>query len=107
MTLTIPIAMSKLYELLKENAPVRSSAGPKGKPGTNMYSPYPGNLMNNGIYQPYLKGPEMGTITLSGTGGKVGYLPYTNGKGIHKGWVDKSVNDFVNFLCSTYGGKRY
>ena len=103
MRLTIEIAMSNLLITLKENAPVRSTPGPKGKPGTNMYSPYPGNLKNNGIYAGY-KAADKGTAVLSGVDGKVGYLPFTEKR---SGWQQKSVEQFVNWLCSTYGGKRF
>jgi len=115
MTLTIEIAMENLKNILKEKAPVRRAyekngrvynGGPVGKPGTNMYSPYPGNLKNNGIYPGY-RTPDKGTIVLSGVDGKVGYLPYTNAKGKHQGWIESGVQSFVNWLCSTYGGKRY
>lgn len=108
MHLTIDIAMYNLYNILKENAPVRDEQkypGPKGKPGTNKYSPYPGNLRNNGIYPGY-KGADRGQIVLSGTDGKVGYLPYTETKSNKPGWQQKSINQFVSRLCSTYGGKR-
>ena len=50
---------NKLYEIAQANAPVREIVDKKGRPlpravgkrGTNMYSPYPGNLKNNGIYR--------------------------------------------------------
>ena len=103
MTLTIELAMTKLLWILKDNAPVRKSPGPKGKPGTNMYSPYPGNLKNNGIYAGY-KTADKGTIVLSGVDGKVGYLPFTEKK---SNWQANSINQFVNDLCALYGGKRY
>lgn len=106
MRLTIDLAMQELLWKLKDNAPVRLTPGPKGKKGTNMYSPYPGNLKNNGIYAGY-KGPDKGQIVLSGVDGKVGYLPFTETRSHKPNWQQKSIEEFVSLLCSTYGGKRY
>ena len=106
MTLTIELAMTKLLWALKENAPVRLTPGPKGKQGTNMYSPYPGNLKNNGIYAGY-RTADKGTIVLSGTDGKVGYLPFTETRSHRPGWQQRSIESFVSDLCAVYGGKRY
>ena len=106
MQLTIEIACGNLLRILKQNAPVGTKVGPQGKPGTNMYSPFRGNLRANGIYFGY-KTANKGNVVLSGTTGKVGYLPYTNAKGKNSGWIDKGINDFVSWLCATYGGKRY
>ncbi len=106
MQLTIELAMNKLLYILKENAPVRMSPGPKGKPGTNMYSPYPGNLKNNGIYAGY-RTADKGTIVLSGVDGKVGYLPYTETRSRKPNWQARSIEQFVGDLCALYGGKRY
>lgn len=106
MKLTIEIAAGNLLRILKQNAPVGKGVGPKGKPGTNMYSPFRGNLRANGIYFGY-KTANKGAVVLSGVDGKVGYLPYTEARGKSAGWQEKSVNEFVSWLCSTYGGKRY
>ena len=115
MRLTIEIAMENLKNILKEKAPVRVAyekngrvynGGPVGKPGTNMYSPYPGNLKNNGIYPGY-RTPDKGTIVLSGVDGKVGYLPYTETRSRKPNWQAQSVEQFVGDLCALYGGKRY
>ncbi len=106
MQLTMELAINKLLYILKENAPVRLTPGAKGKPGTNTYSPYPGNLKNNGIYAGY-KTADKGTIVLSGTDGKVGYLPYTETRSHKPNWQSRSVEQFVSDLCSAFGGKRY
>lgn len=106
MRLTIDLAMTKLLFILKENAPVRQTTGASGKPGTNTYSPYPGNLKNNGIYMGY-KTADKGSVCLSGTDGKVGYLPYTETRSHKPNWQAKSIEEFVSDLCSTYGGKRF
>lgn len=104
--LTLDIAGNELYRIFKNNAPVRTfPPGPVGKKGTNMYSPYPGNLMNNGIWWENT-GANSGRVALSGTDGKVGYLPYTETRSRKPGWQEKSVNEFVSRLCSVYGGKR-
>ena len=105
MRLTLEVAMQELLFILKENAPVRSFPGAVGKPGTNMYSPMPGNLKMNGIYAGYTTATQ-GTIILSGTTGKVGYLPYTETRSKKPNWQQKSINQFVSKLCSNYGGKR-
>lgn len=105
MKLTLEMAMQELLYILKENAPVRSFPGAVGKPGTNMYSPMPGNLKMNGIYAGYTTATQ-GTIILSGTTGKVGYLPYTETRSKKPNWQQNSINQFVSKLCSNYGGKR-
>lgn len=110
MQLTIELAMNDLLYILKENAPVRALNPNKkdqrvGKKGTNMESPYPGNLKNNGIYAGYTSA-DKGTIMLSGVDGKVGYLPYTETRSRKPNWQSKSINQFVSKLCSTYGGRR-
>lgn len=106
MNLTLETVMNELLYTLKENAPVRTyPPGKVGKPGTNMFSPYPGNLKNNGIYAGYTTATS-GTIILSGTDGKVGYLPYTETRSKKPNWQSKSIEQFVSKLCSTYGGKR-
>ena len=104
MRLTIDLAMQDLLMILKNNAPVRSTPGPQGKIGTNTYSPYPGNLKNNGIYAGY-RSADKGQIILSGVDGKVGYLPYTETKSKKPQWQQKSINEFVSRLCMVYGGK--
>ena len=105
MRLTIDIAREDLYKILKENAPERTTPpGPIGKIGTNMYSPYPGNLKNNGIY----RGTTIGSktqVVLSGVDGKVGYLPYTEKTSKKPGWQQKSISIFVSKICTEYGGK--
>lgn len=106
MALTIEIALENLYRILKQNAPVGSGVGPKGKPSSNFYSPYRGNLRDNGIYPGY-KAADKGSIVLSGVDGKVGYLPYTETRSRKAGWQEKSVNEFVSWLCSIYGGRRF
>ena len=103
MRLTIDRAMEDLLRILKTNAPVRSSPGPMGKPGTNTFSPYPGNLKNNGIYAGY-RAADKGQVILSGVDGKVGYLPYTETRSHKPGWQQKSINEFVSRLCTVYGG---
>lgn len=90
------ILLDKIYELLKNNLPYREPyrytykkgsvntktgkvvnkktvvrlGGPVGKPGTPFYSPYPGNLKNNGVYR------TNNAIVLNVN--KVGYIPYAN-----------------------------
>lgn len=94
----------KLLEIAKKNAPVRSLKDKKGrpkkravgKPGTNMYSPYPGNLKNNGIY-----GVSEGIVF---DYNKVGYIGYANLTSKKPQFIEKTVSDFCNF-CVSLGGR--
>ena len=94
----------KFLLIAKENAPVRDIVDKKGrplpravgKPGTNMYSPYPGNLKNNGIYRipngirfDYDKG---------------GYIGYANIRSRNKHYIEKTINDFCNY-CVQLGAR--
>jgi isocitrate dehydrogenase kinase/phosphatase len=95
----------KMLDLAKKNAPVRvikdkDEKRPRkravGKKGTNMYSPYPGNLKNNGIYR-------------TGEGivfdyNKVGYIGYANLRSHKPRYIEKTVNDFLNY-CVSLGGR--
>lgn len=96
MKITKVMLMSKLYEILQKNAPVRRGGGAVGKRGTNMYSPYPGNLKNNGIYQ-----TAVGVrLDLN----KVGYIGYANLYSKKPGYIEKSRDEFLQWLVSL-GGK--
>lgn len=117
--------LDKTYEILKNNLPYREpyeytykrgytdrngqyhekgttvvrNGGPKGKPGTSFYSPYPGNLKNNGVYR------TKDSIVLDVK--KVGYIPFadkrahkhTNG-GTNGGpdFIRRTENDVVDHL---------
>jgi hypothetical protein len=104
MRITKAMLNEKLYAIAKENAPVRVAVDKKGRPlsravgkkGTNMYSPYPGNLKNNGI------------VNL-GNGvkydyDKVGYIGYANISSRKAGFIQKTVDDFCAF-CVSLGGR--
>ncbi len=104
-TLTPDVAGNLILAIFKGNAPVRKTPGATGKRGTNMFSPYPGNLRNNGIRWENLDA-QSGRLVLSGRDGKVGYLPFTETTSKSPGWQEKSLNDFVNYLCSVFGGIR-
>lgn len=104
MKITAAMLSSKLLEIAKKNAPVRIIKDKGGRPrkravgrkGTNMYSPYPGNLKNNGIYA-------------RGTGvvfdyNKVGYIGYANKRSHHPRFIQKTVDDFLNY-CVSLGGR--
>lgn len=94
----------KLLQIAKKNAPVRSLNDKKGrpkkravgKPGTNMYSPYPGNLKNNGIY-----GISEGIVF---DYNKVGYIGYANLRSKKPQFIEKTVTDFCSF-CVSLGGR--
>jgi hypothetical protein len=104
MKITAEMLSAKLYEIAQNNAPVRSAKGkngrPKkratGKPGTNMYSPYPGNLKNNGIV-PLSNG-------ISFDYNKVGYIGYANINSRKPRFIQKTVSDFCSF-CVSLGGR--
>lgn len=104
MKITAEMLSSKLLEIAKHNAPVRSITDKKGRPlprsvgkkGTNMYSPYPGNLKNNGIYA-----VQNGIVF---DYDKVGYIGYANVRSRKKQFIEKTVNDFCHF-CEQLGGR--
>ena len=104
MRITGNMLSSKLLSLAKENAPVRIVDDSKGRPrsravgkkGTNMYSPYPGNLKNNGIYR-------RGNAVVFDYN-KVGYIGYANLYSKKPQYIEKTLNDFLNY-CVSLGGR--
>lgn len=104
MKITGEMLCSKLLDIAKENAPVRSVADKKGRPqqravgkkGTNMYSPYPGNLKNNGIYQ-------QGNAVVFDYN-KVGYIGYANLYSRRPQFIEKTLEDFLHY-CVALGGR--
>lgn len=107
MKITAEMLTNKLYWFAKKRAPVRKlrekRPGTKrrrtrgvGKKGTNMYSPYPGNLKNNGIVR-----------TSTGVKfdyDKVGYIGYANKRSHKPQFIENTVEDFCNF-CISLGGR--
>ena len=95
---------NKLYEIAQANAPVREIVDKKGRPlpravgkrGTNMYSPYPGNLKNNGIYR------DGNALVYDFN--KVGYIGYANIRSHKPQYIEKTINDFCNY-CVSLGGR--
>ena len=104
MQVTYDILSEKLLELAKKNAPIRALKDKKGRPrqravgkrGTNMYSPYPGNLKNNGIYKI--------TDGIVFDYNKVGYIGYANLRSKKRGYIEKTLTDFCNY-CVSLGGR--
>ena len=104
MKITAEMLSDKLYEFAKARAPVRSVVDKKGRPrqravgkkGTNMYSPYPGNLKNNGIVRTG-KGVKFDYD-------KVGYIGYANIRSHKPQFIENTVEDFCNF-CISLGGR--
>lgn len=104
MKITAEMLSSKLLEFAKANAPVRLITDKKGRPlkraagkrGTNMYSPYPGNLKNNGIYR-------RGNAVVFDYN-KVGYIGYANLRSHKPRYIEKTLNDFLNY-CVALGGR--
>lgn len=95
MKITKTMLTTQLYSILQAQSPVRQGGGAVGKPGTNMYSPYPGNLKNNGIYQTN-KGV---CLDLN----KVGYIGYANLRSKRAGYIEKSRDEFLQWLVSLGG----
>lgn len=93
-----------LFDIAQDKAPVRllkdKKGRPKkravGKPGTNMYSPYPGNLKNNGIY------PTRNGIVFDYN--KVGYIGYANLRSNSPQFIERTIEDFCSF-CVSLGGR--
>ena len=99
--ITMEILIYELTGILKNNSPVRTyPLGAIGKKGTPFYSPYPGNLRNNGIL-PYVRG-NSGEVII---GGPVGYAVYTETTSKKPHWQEKSLNEFVQRLGGYYGGQ--
>lgn len=104
MKITGEMLCSKLLDFAKENAPVREVVDKKGRPrsravgkkGTNMYSPYPGNLKNNGIYQ-------QGNAVVFDYN-KVGYIGYANLYSRRPQFIEKTLEDFLQY-CVALGGR--
>ena len=104
MKITEEMLVNKLLRLAKKNAPVRVVSDKKGRPrqravgkkGTNMYSPYPGNLKNNGIY-------ARGNAVVYDYN-KVGYIGYANVRSKKPQFIEKTVDDFLNY-CVSLGGR--
>lgn len=100
MKLTMENLIYELTSILKNNAPVRTyPLGAVGKKGTAFYSPYPGNLRNNGIIA-CVSNENSGQVII---GGPVGYAVYTETTSHKPHWQEKSLNEFVQRLIS-YGG---
>ena len=105
MQITAEFLTNKLLEIARKNAPVRSVADKKGRPrqravgkkGTNMYSPYPGNLKNNGIY-------KRGSNAVVYDYNKVGYIGYANLRSHKPQFIENTLNDFLNY-CVSLGGR--
>lgn len=104
MRITKQRLWEKLYEFAQKNAPVRKTHDRKGRPlpravgkkGTNMYSPYPGNLKNNGINR-----TKDGVVF---DYDKVGYIGYANVRSHSPHYIEKTVSDFCDF-CVSLGGR--
>lgn len=97
MRITQAEVHQELNRILVNNAPVRVPPpyGAVGKPGTNMYSPYPGNLQQNGI-----RVTEKGA-TLDYN--RVGYIGYANVYSKKPQFIEKSVNELLNYLVAMGG----
>lgn len=99
MNITFEEIQAELARILINNAPVRVPPpyGSVGKKGTNMESPYPGNLQQNGI-ELTSKGARLNY-------NKVGYIGYANLRSKKPQFIEKSVDELVNCLIQL-GGTR-
>lgn len=96
--------LNELYKISQKEAPVRSIVDKKGRPkqravgkkGTNMYSPYPGNLKNNGIYM------DGNAIVFDYN--KVGYIGYANLRSSKPQFIEKTIDGFLAY-CVSLGGR--
>lgn len=96
MQITRVMLESELELAFSRNAPVRSTHGAVGKKGTNMYSPYPGNLKNNGIVRTE-KGIKLDV-------NRVGYIWYANKSSRKPNYIGKSVDEFLAW-CQALGAR--
>lgn len=104
MKITADLLLNKLNEFAHNRAPVRSIVDKKGRPrpravgkkGTNMYSPFPGNLNDNGIVRTS-KGVKFDYD-------KVGYIGYANKRSSKPKFIENTVEDLCNF-CISLGGR--
>ena len=105
MKITEGMLVEKLYNIAQENAPVRAEKDKYGRPipravgkkGTNMYSPYRGNLKNNGIY---VREPNAVVYDYN----KVGYIGYANLRSKRPRFIENTLEDFLKF-CVALGGR--
>lgn len=104
MQITSVKLSSTLWDIAQKNAPVRVITDKKGRPrsratgkkGTNMYSPHPGNLKDNGIYA-----VQNGVVF---DYNKVGYIGYANIRSSKPQFIQNTVNEFLNY-CVSLGGR--
>ena len=92
----------ELQSICIANCPVRTKppSGPSGKPGTSSYSPYPGNLQQNGINLSIVGNHAKLTIG----GPEAPYGPYTETRSHKKGWIKKSIEEYKINVIREYGG---
>ena len=104
MVITKEMLAEKLYQYAQATAPVRQIVDKKGRPlsravgkkGTNMYSPYPGNLKNNGI--------ERIADGVRYDYNKVGYIGYANILSKSPKFIERTIDGFCNY-CISLGGR--
>lgn len=93
MEISIFELTAEMTHILKSNAPIRTK--PLGK---TKYSPFPGNLKQNGVVMDTANGK-----VLVG-GDSAPYALYTETKSKKAGWLKKSELDMLNRLLTYYGG---
>lgn len=95
--ITIEKAVYTLLYILKENAPVRTHPL-----GAIKYSPYPGNLKNNGIVS-IIYSPNSATIRIGGE--PAPYAPYTETRSKKPHWQENSIRQGTNRIAVDYKGR--
>lgn len=104
MVITKAMLVGKLQQIAKDKAPVRIVVDKNGRPlsratgkkGTNMYSPYPGNLKNNGVVA-IDNGVRYDY-------NKVGYIGYANIRSKSPQFIEGTIQDFCAY-CISLGGR--
>ena len=106
MQITKEMLVGRLQQIAinEDKVPIREIVDKKGRPrsravgkkGTNMYSPYPGNLFNNGIVQ-IADGVRYDF-------NKVGYIGYANLRSSKPKFIEKTVQEFCAY-CVSLGGR--
>ena len=95
--LTIEKVLYVASYIFKENAPVRT------KPlGAIKYSPYPGNLKNNGIV-PIVYSASHAVLRIGGEAAPYARITETRSK--KPGWQKKSLQETAQRIATEYNGR--
>lgn len=97
MNLTFEEFQGEIFRILTDLAPVRVPPpyGGVGKKGTNMYSPYPGNLQQNGVCLTS-KGAKLDVD-------RVGYIIYADKRSKSPNFIERANEQFCQELKNIGG----